>query len=270
MDSIVSAESGYKPTNENRKAVFKRLLSLNYPETIRIILGISGLIMNSITNLSFPWIMGQAIDKASLADDASSSMIAGLSNEYIYFLLKAGSVFLCGSVASWIRIYCLGTSTDRIANKLRRQLFAGYLSKNVEYYDTAKSGEVIKTMETDVSAAAQTLTDKLASGIRSVNSCINGSILLFSISPRLCGVALGVVPFVGVGAMYIHKYVKKLQDKLRVAEADLLSFVMERFHNITTIRVNHQEHREIDTYYNQSQECYIYSRSAYVGQGKIS
>ena len=52
---IEMKENSYEPTKANRKMVFKRLLTLNYPETLRIGMGITGLIMNSITYLSFPW-----------------------------------------------------------------------------------------------------------------------------------------------------------------------------------------------------------------------
>ena len=68
--------------------------------------------------------MGQAIDKANITDGGistgSSSIgnmlmeismrmgLGGLSSAYVSFLAKAGVVFMCGSLASWVRVYCLG------------------------------------------------------------------------------------------------------------------------------------------------------------------
>ncbi len=130
--------------------------------------------------------MGQAIDRAAEGDHF------GLSMDYLLFLLQAGGVFLCGSFASWVRVYCLGTSTDSIASRLRRQLFNGYMRKNMEFYDHAKAGEVVSVLQKDVDTTASMLTDKMASGIRSLNSSLNGSLLLFGISPKLCVVALGL------------------------------------------------------------------------------
>ena len=47
------------------KSVMKRIQALTYPESGRIALGLSALAINSATNLSFPWIMGHAIDIVS-------------------------------------------------------------------------------------------------------------------------------------------------------------------------------------------------------------
>ena len=44
-----------KLSNAERMAVFKKLKELSKPEFLRIVFGISALIVNSITNLSFPW-----------------------------------------------------------------------------------------------------------------------------------------------------------------------------------------------------------------------
>jgi hypothetical protein len=53
--SAVKPTNAYIPNNANRSAVFKRLIGVSQPELIRIVIGISALIVNSLTNLSFPW-----------------------------------------------------------------------------------------------------------------------------------------------------------------------------------------------------------------------
>jgi hypothetical protein len=47
-------------------------------------------------------------------------------------------------------------------------------------------------------------------GLRSLNSSVNGSFLLYYTSPRLCAVSLAIVPLVGVGAMTMSKFSRKL------------------------------------------------------------
>lgn len=260
-----------KTSNAIRIETFKRLAALSAPEAPRIAMGITGLIINSITNLSFPWLMGQAIDRAGNGDMtcANNSMICGISADYFWFLLKAAGIFVCGSLASWVRVYCLGTSTDIIAKKLRKMLYNGYLFKKIEHYDAARTGEMISTMEKDVSLASQTLTDKLAAGLRSLNSSINGSILLFSISPKLCFVTLAIVPVVGVGAMSISKYANRCKASLREKEVSLLSYVVERLNCITTVKVNHQENNEIARFSTQTDDVYEIAKKAHFAQGSM-
>jgi ABC-type multidrug transport system fused ATPase/permease subunit len=86
----------------------------------------------------------------------------------VYVLGQTAGIFLVGSLASWIRLYCLGTATDLAATRLRKQLFESYIDMNVEFFDasSSSSGELVSVLEKDVDAAAIALTDKLASGER--------------------------------------------------------------------------------------------------------
>jgi ABC-type bacteriocin/lantibiotic exporter with double-glycine peptidase domain len=88
-----------------------------------------------------------------------------------------------------------------------------------------------------VDLAAETLTEKLSSGVRSLNSALNGSILLYLTSPRLCAVALSVVPLVGVGAMTLSKHSSLLAKKVRALQSEVLSYSLERVSNISTVKV---------------------------------
>ena len=115
-----------------RWSSLKRLLALSKPETGRIIIGLLALLVNGVTNLSFPAILGQAEDKANDAD-------------YIKQLGNTGIIFAVGSIASWLRIYCLGTSTERISCRLRKLLFNCYMDKDIEFFDQQRDGELYVT-----------------------------------------------------------------------------------------------------------------------------
>jgi ABC-type multidrug transport system fused ATPase/permease subunit len=245
-----------KTAKEARVAAAKRLIALAKPESMRISLGIFSLLVNSVTNLSFPWILGQAVDRA---DDPN----------YFLFLSGTAGVFTVGSLATWIRVYCLGTSTERISSVLRKQLFNSYMDKEIEFFEANKSGELSTVLEKDVTAASEALTDKFAAGLRSINASLNGSILLFRSSPELCGVSLAIVPLVGVGAMTVSRYSKKIKEKLRVLQGQVLSFALERYNHISTVRLNGQEEGEKDRYSEYVDESYELSRSAYFAQGSF-
>jgi hypothetical protein len=41
-------------------------------------------------------------------------------------------------------VYCLGTATDRIAARLRKELFDSYMGTDIELYDAEKNGEMVR------------------------------------------------------------------------------------------------------------------------------
>ena len=250
----MAAETAVAKRKEPLWPPLRRLIEVAKPERGRIAIGLSALVVNSLTNLSFPWILGQAVDRSG-------------QDDYHTFLAVAGGVFLVGSVASWARVYCLGTATTLISTRLRKQLFDAYIDKDVEFFESSTNGELMTMLDKDVEMAAEMLTEKVANGLRSLNSSVNGSIVLFSIAPQLCGVSLAIVPIVGIGAMTLRKYSRKLGDKAREIEATVMSFALERLGHISTVRLNGQEAREKARYAAYAAEVYTLSSSAHQAQG---
>jgi hypothetical protein len=92
-------------------------------------------------------------------------------------------------------------ATERVAGRLRAALFAAYVDKNLAFFDTTRTAEMSVVMDKDVRLAAECFTERLASGLRSLNSSVLGPVLLARASPELCAVTLSLSPVIGVGAM---------------------------------------------------------------------
>lgn len=255
-EAVKASKEEKKKAKAARNAAFKRLVMVAKPDTFRITLGLSALVVNSITNLSFPAILGMAIDHNKSKDGENSN-----------FIIKSTAFFLCGSISSWIRVYCLGTATDRIASRLRKELFDSYMDTEMELHNTELNGEMLTLLEKDVDTAAEGLTEKLSAGIRSLNSSINGSISLFQTSPKLCGVALASVPCVGVGAMILSKHSRKLAEKLRNLQSTITTYSLERFSSFSTVKLSGRQEYEKDKYADFMKECLTISENKNYWQG---
>mmetsp|Transcript_630 Transcript_630/g.1112 ORF Transcript_630/g.1112 Transcript_630/m.1112 type:complete len:706 (-) Transcript_630:1265-3382(-) len=227
MSSVVDQKRSIIEKERRNKAL-ERLIEFCKPEALKISLGFTALIVNSITNLSFPWMMGKSLDQIS-------------PENFGQYVIGSAAVFLFGSAASWIRIYCLGTATDSICARLRQALFESYLDKDLEYFDSTQTGELLAVLDDDVNTAAEALTEKLASGLRSCNSAVNGSILLYMTSPRLCAVSMSIVPLVGVGGMVLSKRASALAKEKRSLQSEVLSYTLERINGIATVKLNERE-----------------------------
>lgn len=235
--SMGSANAGAKDPSvkKRRTQTLQRLFTFCRPEALRLTVGFTALGVNSVTNLSFPWLMGRSLDQMD-------------SDNFMNFLAGSAALLAAGSIASWVRVYCLGTATDSISARLRKELFESYLDKDIEYFDTTKSGELISLLEEDVNVASEVFTEKLAAGVRATNSALNGSILLYSTSPRLCLVALSVIPVVGIGAMTLSRFTSALTKQMRALQSDILSYSLERMSNISTVKLNNREAHEKERY----------------------
>jgi hypothetical protein len=139
----------------NRKKVLHRMMKLAKPESGKIVLGLVALLVNAITNLSFPNIMRQAVDQAAIdvmVPETTSKLLDSLPRSLSvlayfvvnnYFVTKAAGIFFVGSVASWLRVYYLGSAKERIVTALRKDLFESYMDKDKEFFDSCEKGDLV-------------------------------------------------------------------------------------------------------------------------------
>lgn len=242
-----------------RRESLRRLWALAWPDVSRISCGLIALAVNAATNLSFPVLLGQAVDLAGKVSDA----------EYAQFLLRTGAIFVTGAIASYVRVLSFGTATDRIAFRLKQLLFKSYLQKSISFFDTSRSAEMTIVLDKDVASASELFTERMASAVRSVNSSFIGSILLFRASPELTGVVLAAVPIIGIGAVLLNRWSKKLAERLRDLESEMLGFSMERFGAMLTIRVNGAEEAELGRFLGVGKRLQSTSESRHAAQGSL-
>lgn len=222
-----------------KKSSFKRLLSVASPEMGRLSVAMISLLVSSGTNMAFPTIVGRVVDR-------TAGGYSSMSNKT--FFSGALCLFACGSVASWSRTYNFGLAADRIARRLRNKVFKHLLMLDATFFDGRRSGELVGILTEDVDVAAKTCTEKVASGLRSLSSAVNGTIMLFTLSPRLTLLSLAMVPIIGAGAMAYSRRVKRLSKGVQERAASSTAFADERLAGIRTVRLSAREVVDADMY----------------------
>jgi len=244
--NIEDAEDGKerkKVSKVQQKAARKRLAFYTKQEAGPLTVGILALLINSVTNISFPRIMGKIIDKTG---NSKGPILQ--NTEFRVFLMSAFGIFSCGALASYIRTSCFINTKQRIIKRLRADLFKSLMLQEKAFFDQHPSAELSSVLNQDVLEAAETTTNKLGNGIRGIASLLNGTGMLLFISPKLTGLAVSVIPMIGGSAMIFHKWIKKI-GKIQEEQANsLLSFSTERVSNEKTVKLFSQEYVEIDKF----------------------
>lgn len=212
------------------------------------------LLVSSSMNLLAPTVIAKVIDRASkrgggrAGSDSKDLCIAGRSVSDATFFLGAFGVFTLGSLASWGRMYALAMASGGLAARLRTRLFAALMLQEKAFFDSKKAGELAPVLAEDVSVSSQVFADKMASVLRSLNSSINASLALLSISPSLTLVSISTVPIVGSVSMLYSKHVKRLSLKLRGLDSEAQAFAVARMANMRTVRAFANERLEVERF----------------------
>lgn len=223
-----------KSSGVSRWSLMKRMIPIIGPETVRIVLGIGAIIVNAATNSMFPTVMGQTIDSG------------GVASSYWEIFVQNAPIFLAGAGASLTRIYCLGTATENISNRLKTMLFRSIFQQEMEYYDANPLGEVVTLLDDDIQPAAELMTERFASAVRSLLSLLLRMYFVYKTSPSISAMTLGVVPAAAIAVVSLERVSTWFRNRLRGLHSSIHSYILERYQNISTVRLNNRENYELE------------------------
>jgi ABC-type bacteriocin/lantibiotic exporter with double-glycine peptidase domain len=105
---------------------------------------------------------------------------------------------IVSGVCVWIRATTFNSLSDRIAKRLRYDLFYFLINKDVEFFDENKTGDILSRMSSDVGVIQDGLSTNVSMAFRSIITIICVLILLCLISWKLTLVTIGgIIPVVG-------------------------------------------------------------------------
>lgn len=78
-----------------------------------------------------------------------------------------GVVFVVGGLANFARVYLFNTSSLRIVNKLRRDLYKKIVSQELGWFETRGTGELVHRLANDTHLVGNSLSQNLSDGLRS-------------------------------------------------------------------------------------------------------
>ena len=124
--------------------------------------------MSSTVSLSVPFFIGKLIDLIYTSD--KESMVTNLNSTCAVLL----GIFFVGGLANFSRVYFIQTSSQRIVKRLRDNLFSRILKQEIAFFDKTKTGELVNRLSTDTSVVAQSLSQNISDGLRSMFQAIAG------------------------------------------------------------------------------------------------
>ncbi len=125
------------------------------------------------------------------------------------------------AVATYSRYYLVSWLGERVAADLRRDVFNKVLTLSPDFFETARTGDILSRMTADV-AVLQALTGSaISQWVRSVLMTTGALTMLVITSSKLAGIVVVVVPVVIVPVILFGRCEKKLSKLQQERIADL-------------------------------------------------
>ena len=206
------------------------------------VIGSVGLVfLSSVTLLCFPFLVGKLLDVAA---GRVSLWFPSISQVCLYMLGVIG----LQAVFSYLRIYCTSWLSERLGVDLRALTYKQLLSLPMSFYDKHRVGELLSRLQSDLTLIQQGLATSFVEFIRQSSVNIVGTIVIFSITPRLSLALLIALPFLLPFGMYFGRKLRKLSQIRQQQQGSIGTLSSESLQLIATIKSFTAEKTEVQRY----------------------
>ena len=156
-------------------------------------------------------------------------------------LAVVGLAALLG-LGSFLRMSLLNHVAENVMADIRRSVFAHTLSLPLSWFETARTGDILSRLITDISVVQTVLATTLSMATRSFILLIGGTVLVVLSSPKMSLVVAIIVPLIVVPLILLAR---RLRAASRIAQDRLADMGVQAEENISAIRTIHAFSREM-------------------------
>lgn len=163
-------------------------------------------------NIRIPNLLGDLVN--TLARYANTYVKDPLHNSFFSDVRRPASnllsLYFLQSGFTFVYIYLLSRIGERIAAKLRQDLFQQIILQDISFFDANRTGELVNRLTADVQDFKACFKQFFSQGLRSMAQLVGGGVSLFLISPHMAAIALAAVPVVVVFMSYLGRKLRNL------------------------------------------------------------
>ena len=252
----VAIEAALTPAPAARSARLRPLLALA-PYVARYrgraALALVALTIAAITTLLVPVAVRRMIDFGFTPE--------GIARINSYFSVMIAVVAVL-ALASAARFYLVMTIGERIVADLRRDVFAHLISLSPEFFDTARSGELISRLTADTTQIKSAVGASVSIALRNVMLFVGATAMMVITSPRLSGLVLLAIPVIVLPLVAFGRWVRRLSRGAQDTLADATAYAAELVGAIRTVQAYTGERLANARFGGEVEQAYEAARSS--------
>ncbi|QHT61793.1 ABC transporter ATP-binding protein [Paenibacillus lycopersici] len=167
-------------------------------------------------------------------------------------LAVVGVVFVKGSMGFLSGLFG-GRLGNRVAFRLRNACYDKLQTLSNQYYDTAKTGDLMSRLTADLEAVRNFIGFGFTQLLNMFLMVIFGAIMMFSIHWQLTLITLCTMPFLAFTAMRFEKRIHPAFREMRQAMSNLTTAVQENITGVRTVKAFARESFEMDKFSKRSE-----------------
>ncbi|MFC4809435.1 ABC transporter ATP-binding protein [Paenibacillus sp. GCM10023250] len=223
--------------------VFRQLKPFYWVERKSLFASIIFMMFATALGLVYPNLLRVLIDDVIVPKNFT--WVPGLS------LAVVGVVFIKGSMSFLSGLFG-GRLGNRVAFRLRNACYEKLQTLSFQYYDTAKTGDLMSRLTADLEAVRNFIGFGFTQMLNMFLMVIFGAAMMFSIHWQLTLITLCTMPFLAFTAMRFEKKIHPAFREMRQAMSNLTTSVQENITGVRTVKSFARESFEMEKFSDRS------------------
>jgi ABC-type multidrug transport system fused ATPase/permease subunit len=197
------------------------------------------------SNMITPLIVANAYDALidpTLPDD--SERMSDINR----WMMIAIIITILGILAGFLRATIQGVIGERVVARLRCHLYDRILHQEIAFFDEHKSGELVSRLGSDTTLLQTVVSTSLPEVLTQSVKAVAGLFLMFYISPKLAGLALGGVTVIFVACLPMGRLLGALSKSYQDVLGSAQNHSTEAIGSMRTVQAFAAEDKEIARY----------------------
>lgn len=235
------------------KGTIKKLVSYIGAYKIPLFFVIIFAIVSTIFNIWGPKILSQAITELFNGLIKKYQGTGGIDFEKVGgILLFMLGLYVVASLFGIIQGWIMSTISQKITYRMRKEISEKINRMPMNYFESRTTGEVLSRITNDVDTLGQSLNQSITQLITSVFTIIGVIVMMLSISVKMTGIAVLIVPISFILIMIVvknsQKYFKTQQEYLGVINGK----VEETIGGYNIVRLFNEEENSLNEFKEQN------------------
>lgn len=248
-EATAASDIESKINKENELAAAKpslgKLFALAKPEIPMLILASVLMVGSEGVNLITPLIIANAYD---VLVDPTFEVGGDRMSEINHYMSIAIIVTIAGILAGFIRATIQGIIGERVVARLRCTLYKQILQQEIAFFDEHKSGELNSRLGSDTTLLQSVISQSLPDFFIQFIKAVAAMALMFFLSSKLAGVALGGVSLIFALSLPMGKLMGKLSKEYQDILGQAQTHSTEAIGSMRTVQSFAAEEKEVKRY----------------------
>ncbi|MDO4378569.1 MAG: ABC transporter ATP-binding protein [Erysipelotrichia bacterium] len=238
---------------ENIPATVKRIFSYLKAYKVQMVIVLICIVIGALTNVASSYFITPVIDK--YVEPYIGQTNPDLT-QFIRMLYILASIYLSGTIASYIWRKLMSLVTTGLLHDIRTQLFNKMQNMSVKFYDTHTHGELMNFYTNDVDTIRPLVADTFPQLISTIISVSGVIIMMFRQNLILAAIAVLSLVVMSFITYYLGKFGRKYFIQVQKNVSDINGYCEEMFQGLKVIKVFQHEEESIKEFKKYNDRMY--------------